>query len=208
MASGHSVVFAEPVRTAIGTFGGSLKDVPAANIGAVAIVAAVARAGLRPDELDTVVMGNVVQAGSKMNPARQATVHAGLPVTVPALTVNRVCGSGVRPSSPRRTRLRWAMQRSRWPAEWRTRICALPRCARSLGLSLGRWPALRQCLARWVKRRVLGRSLGLAHRRSRGKVSGHARGAGPVGLPIATAFRKRASRRAFQNANRADRIAW
>ncbi|MFZ3340608.1 MAG: thiolase family protein [Terriglobales bacterium] len=94
MASGHSVVFAEPVRTAIGTFGGSLKDVPAANIGAVAIVAAVARAGLRPDELDTVVMGNVVQAGSKMNPARQATVHAGLPVTVPALTVNRVCGSG------------------------------------------------------------------------------------------------------------------
>jgi acetyl-CoA C-acetyltransferase len=94
MASGRSVVFAEPVRTAIGTFGGSLKDVPAANIGAVAIGAAVARAGLQPDELETVVMGNVVQAGSKMNPARQAAVHAGLPVTLPALTVNRVCGSG------------------------------------------------------------------------------------------------------------------
>jgi len=90
----RSVVFAEPVRTAIGTFGGSLKDVPAPDLGATAIRAAVARAGIRPDEVETVVMGNVVQAGSKMNPARQAAVHAGLPVTTPALTVNRVCGSG------------------------------------------------------------------------------------------------------------------
>jgi len=94
MTSQHSVVFAEPVRTAIGTFGGSLKDVPAPNLGAVAISAAVVRAKLRPDEVETVVMGNVVQAGTKMNPARQAAVHAGLPVTIPALTVNRVCGSG------------------------------------------------------------------------------------------------------------------
>jgi acetyl-CoA C-acetyltransferase len=94
MTSQRSVVFAEPVRTAIGTFGGSLKDVPAPNLGAVAIGAAVARAKLRPDEVETVVMGNVVQAGTKMNPARQAAVHAGLPVTTPALTVNRVCGSG------------------------------------------------------------------------------------------------------------------
>jgi acetyl-CoA C-acetyltransferase len=94
MASQHSVVFADPVRTAIGTFGGSLKDVPAPTLGAVAISAAVTRAGLRPDEAETVVMGNVVQAGTKMNPARQAAVHAGLPVATPALTVNRVCGSG------------------------------------------------------------------------------------------------------------------
>src|ERR1700722_571638 len=94
MASQRSVVFAEPVRTAIGTFGGSLKDVPAPNLGGVAIGAAVARAKLRPDEVETVVMGNVVQAGTKMNPARQAAVHAELPVTTPALTVNRVCGSG------------------------------------------------------------------------------------------------------------------
>jgi acetyl-CoA C-acetyltransferase len=91
----RSVVFAEPVRTAIGTFGGSLKDIPAPSLGATAIGAAVARAGIRPDEVETVVMGNVVQAGTKMNPARQAAVHAGLPVTTPALTVNRVCGSGV-----------------------------------------------------------------------------------------------------------------
>jgi acetyl-CoA C-acetyltransferase len=95
MTSQHSVVLAEPVRTAIGTFGGSLKDVPAANLGAVAIAGAVKRAGLRPDEIETVAMGNVVQAGAKMNPARQAAVHAGLPVTTPAMTVNRVCGSGV-----------------------------------------------------------------------------------------------------------------
>jgi acetyl-CoA C-acetyltransferase len=90
----RSVVFAEPVRTAIGTFGGSLKDVPAPDLGAAAIRAAVARAGVRPDEVETVVMGNVVQAGTKMNPSRQAAVHGGLPVTTPALTVNRVCGSG------------------------------------------------------------------------------------------------------------------
>jgi acetyl-CoA C-acetyltransferase len=95
MTSQHSVVLAEPVRTAIGTFGGSLKDVPAANLGAVAIAGAVKRAGLRPDEIETVAMGNVVQAGAKMNPARQAAVQAGLPVTTPAMTVNRVCGSGV-----------------------------------------------------------------------------------------------------------------
>jgi acetyl-CoA C-acetyltransferase len=90
----RSVVFAEPVRTAIGTFGGTLKDMPAPALGTVAIDGAVKRAGVRPDNVETVVMGNVVQAGEKMNPARQAAVNAGLPVTVPALTVNRVCGSG------------------------------------------------------------------------------------------------------------------
>jgi acetyl-CoA C-acetyltransferase len=94
MSSQRSVVFAEPVRTAIGAFGGALKDVPAPDLGAAAIKAAVSRAGIRPDEVETVVMGNVVQAGVKMNPARQATIHAGLPVSTPALTVNRVCGSG------------------------------------------------------------------------------------------------------------------
>ena len=94
MNQSRAVVIAEPVRTAIGTLGGSLKDMPAPELGAAAIKAAVARAGLRPDEIDNVVMGNVVQAGVKMNPRRQAAVKAGLPVSVPALTVNRVCGSG------------------------------------------------------------------------------------------------------------------
>ena len=64
----RSVVIAEPVRTAIGAFGGTLKDVPAPDLGAVAIRAAVERAGLRPDEIETVAMGNVIQAGTKMNP--------------------------------------------------------------------------------------------------------------------------------------------
>jgi acetyl-CoA C-acetyltransferase len=90
----RSVVIAEPVRTAIGAFGGTLKDVPAPDLGAVAIRSAVERAGLEPDDIETVAMGNVIQAGTKMNPARQAAVQAGLPVTVPAMTVNRVCGSG------------------------------------------------------------------------------------------------------------------
>jgi acetyl-CoA C-acetyltransferase len=94
MASQRSVVFSSPVRTAIGTFGGSLKDIPATDLGARVIRSAVERAGLRPDEIGTAVMGNVVQAGAKMNPGRQAAVRSGLPVSVPAMTVNRVCGSG------------------------------------------------------------------------------------------------------------------
>ena len=79
MTSKHSVVIAEPVRTAIGTFGGTLKDIPVVELGATAISAALQRSGLRPDEIGTVVMGNAVQAGNKMNPARQAAIHAGLP---------------------------------------------------------------------------------------------------------------------------------
>src|ERR1700741_3239283 len=94
MTAKHSVVIVEPVRTAIGTFGGKLKDPPAVELGATAINAALQRSGLRPDEIGTVVMGNTVQAGNKMNPARQASIHGGLPVQVPAMTVNRVCGSG------------------------------------------------------------------------------------------------------------------
>jgi acetyl-CoA C-acetyltransferase len=94
MTSLGSVVLATPVRTAIGTFGGSIKEIPAPDLGAITIGAAVERAGVKPDEIGTVVMGNVVQAGAKMNPGRQAAMRAGLPVSVPAMTVNRVCGSG------------------------------------------------------------------------------------------------------------------
>src|ERR1700751_5326605 len=94
MKSLHSVVIAEPVRTAVGTFGGTLKDIPAVELGATAIGGALQRSGVRPDEIGTIVMGNAVQSGNKMNPARQAAIHAGLPTQVPAMTVNRVCGSG------------------------------------------------------------------------------------------------------------------
>jgi len=90
----RDVVICAPVRTAIGTFNGTLKDTPATELGAVAIRAAIARAGLDPARVDGVVMGNVIQAGNRMNPARQAAIGAGIPVSAPAMTVNRVCGSG------------------------------------------------------------------------------------------------------------------
>jgi acetyl-CoA C-acetyltransferase len=92
--SQRQIVLSTPLRTAIGTFGGSLKGTPAPSLGAAAISAVLARGKLDPAKIDTVVMGNVVQAGNKMNPARQAAIHGGLPVEVPAMTVNRVCGSG------------------------------------------------------------------------------------------------------------------
>ena len=92
--SNTEVVICSPVRTAIGTYGGALKDMPATDLGAVAIRATLERAKLTGGDIDTVVMGNVIQAGNKMNPARQAAINGGIPVNVPALTVNRVCGSG------------------------------------------------------------------------------------------------------------------
>ena len=90
----RDVVLCQPVRTAIGAYNGSLKTVPAVDLGAAAIRATVARAGIDPGEVGSVVFGNVIQAGNRMNPARQAAIGAGLPVSVPAMTVNRVCGSG------------------------------------------------------------------------------------------------------------------
>jgi acetyl-CoA C-acetyltransferase len=88
------IVISSPVRSAIASFGGSLKTTPTAAVGAHAIAATLRRAGLDPARVDSVVMGNVVQAGNGMNVARQAAIHGGLPVSVPAMTVNRVCGSG------------------------------------------------------------------------------------------------------------------
>jgi acetyl-CoA C-acetyltransferase len=90
----REIVICEPVRTAIGGFGGSLKDVPATDLGAVVIRETLGRTRLNPARVGSVVMGNVIQAGNRMNPARQAAVEGGLPVEVPAMTVNRVCGSG------------------------------------------------------------------------------------------------------------------
>lgn len=90
----REVVICSPVRTAIGTYGGTLKDIPAVDLGAAVVRATLERAKLSAGEIDTVVMGNVIQAGNKMNPARQAAIHGGVPVDVPAMTVNRVCGSG------------------------------------------------------------------------------------------------------------------
>ena len=88
------IVLCHPVRTAIGTYGGSLRDMPAPDLGACVIRETLKRSGLQASQVQTLVMGNVIQAGVKMNPARQAGIAGGLPVDVPALTVNRVCGSG------------------------------------------------------------------------------------------------------------------
>ena len=90
----REIVICSPVRTAIGTYGGTLKDTSAPDLGAVVVRTTLERAKLPPGDVDTVVMGNVVQAGNKMNPARQAAINGGVPVEVPAMTVNRVCGSG------------------------------------------------------------------------------------------------------------------
>jgi acetyl-CoA C-acetyltransferase len=92
--SDREIVLCNPVRTAIGSYGGTLKDLPAPTLGATVVREVVRRSGLDPSQVETVVMGNVIQAGAKMNPARQAAIAGGLPVQVPALTVNRVCGSG------------------------------------------------------------------------------------------------------------------
>lgn len=90
----QDIVISSPVRTAIGAFGGSLKDTSAVALGAHAVKALLERTGIDPARVDSVVLGNVIQAGNAMNPARQAAIHGGLPVEVPALAVNRVCGSG------------------------------------------------------------------------------------------------------------------
>lgn len=84
------------VRTAIGSFGGSLRDVSVVELSRVVISAAVEHARVEPADVDEVIMGNVLQAGSGMNPARQAAIAAGIPESVPSFTVNKVCGSGLK----------------------------------------------------------------------------------------------------------------
>jgi len=90
----RDVVLSQPVRTAIGTFNGTLKGTPATELGAAVVRETLRRSGLDPALVGSVVMGNVIQAGNRMNPARQAAINGGIPVAVPAMTVNRVCGSG------------------------------------------------------------------------------------------------------------------
>jgi acetyl-CoA C-acetyltransferase len=90
----REVVLCNPVRTAIGTFNGSLKATPATELGAAVVRETVRRSGIDVTLIGSVVMGNVIQAGTRMNPARQAALKGGIPVAVPAMTVNRVCGSG------------------------------------------------------------------------------------------------------------------
>jgi len=96
MAEVQEAVIVSAVRTAVGTYGGGLAEVPAVKLGEICIRAALERADLKADQVEEVIMGNVLQAGLGQNPARQAAVNAGLPVEVPAMTINKVCGSGLK----------------------------------------------------------------------------------------------------------------
>ena len=92
----NEVVIVGAARTPVGTFGGAFAEVPAPKLGAVAIAEALNRAGVKPDQVDEVLMGNVLSAGLGMNPARQASLAAGIPDSTPATSVNKVCGSGLK----------------------------------------------------------------------------------------------------------------
>ena len=95
MSSYEPAVILSACRTAIGSFGGALKDLNAVDLGAIVVREAVARAGVQPSEIGDVILGCVLQASSGMNVARQAALKAGLPQEVPGETINRVCGSGL-----------------------------------------------------------------------------------------------------------------
>ncbi|MEC1179222.1 acetyl-CoA C-acetyltransferase [Metasolibacillus meyeri] len=92
----NEVVIVSAVRTAIGAFQGTLKDVQAQQLGSIVIKEAIKRANIEPESVDEVIMGNVLAAGLGQNPARQAALKAGLPYAVPAMTINKVCGSGLK----------------------------------------------------------------------------------------------------------------
>ncbi|MDN3016621.1 acetyl-CoA C-acetyltransferase [Paenibacillus sp. BSR1-1] len=90
------VVIVSAVRTALGNFNGSLKNISAPELGATVIKGALEQAGVKPDQVDEVIMGNVLQAGLGQNPARQAAIQAGIPESVSSMTINKVCGSGLK----------------------------------------------------------------------------------------------------------------
>ena len=91
-----NAVIVAAARTPVGKFGGSLAKIPASDLGAVVIKEVLKRAGVKPEQVDEVIMGQVLTAGVGQNAARQALIKAGLPVTVPGTTINKVCGSGLK----------------------------------------------------------------------------------------------------------------
>src|SRR5437016_7049569 len=95
MSTIQEIVISTPLRTAIGTFGGMLKETPAADLGATVAKRILEEAQLDVGRIDQVIIGNVLQAGQGMNPGRQVALKAGLPASVPGMTLNRVCGSGL-----------------------------------------------------------------------------------------------------------------
>jgi acetyl-CoA C-acetyltransferase len=96
MSENEDVVIVAAGRTAVGTFSGSLASLPASTLGAKVIAALLDRSDIEPEQIDEVILGQVLTAGVGMNPARQASIGAGLPQAVPAMTINKVCGSGLK----------------------------------------------------------------------------------------------------------------
>src|SRR6266702_3645875 len=96
MSGIREAVIISAVRTPVGKFLGALKTFKATDLGAIVVREAVKRAGVKPEDVDEVIMGCVIQAGLGQNPARQAALHGGLPDKVSAVTVNKVCGSGLK----------------------------------------------------------------------------------------------------------------
>jgi acetyl-CoA C-acetyltransferase len=92
----ENIVIVAAMRSAIGTFGGSLAGIPAHELGAKVIAGLLEKTGIQPEQVDEVILGQVLTAGSGQNPARQASLAAGLPVETPAMTINKVCGSGLK----------------------------------------------------------------------------------------------------------------
>ena len=90
------VVIVAAARTAVGSFGGSLADIPAHRLGATVVKNLLERTGLKPDQIDEVILGQVLTAGTGQNPARQTVIEAGLSQETPAMTINKVCGSGLK----------------------------------------------------------------------------------------------------------------
>ena len=203
----EDAVIVSAVRTPVGSFGGDFKNVAGDELGAHAVRAALERAGISGDEVDEVVLGNVLQAGLGLNPARQAAIAAGIPQEVPSTTINKLCGSGSRRSRspPRRSAGRRGRRRRRRHGEHDAR--ALPVAGRALRRPHGRRRARRLD----GHRRALGRLQRHPHgrhgREPRRQVRHRPRGAGRVRRRQPAEGRARDRRRGLQGRDRADRGA-
>ena len=139
-----AIVICSPVRTPIGAYNGALKDTPATALGALVVRETLRRSKLDPSAVGSVVMGNVIQAGNKMNPARQAGMNGGLPVTTPAMTLNRVCGSGAQAVVTASQQIIAGEINVAIAGGMENMDLAPYLVSRALGLSDGRRPTLRQ----------------------------------------------------------------
>ena len=161
------------------------------------------RAKLDPAAIGSVVMGNVIQAGNRMNPARQAAIGGGVPVSVPAMTVNRVCGSGAQAIVTAAQQILTgeidAADRRRHGEHGPRPV---PDGRRTLGLPDGSGADPRQHAARRSRRCLLRQAFGLAHRRSRHTGAAQPRGAGPFCRPLATALQRGAKGGQVRGRNR------